>query len=58
MFCDYILEMILADPEMRTIPVGCQSTAIHAIERILENYAKENKYASISELLSGNDVSA
>lgn len=40
MFDDELLEKFLSDDEMRTIPVGCQSTAIHAIERILE----ENGY--------------
>lgn len=46
MFDDELLEIILSDDEMRTIPVGCQSTAIHVIERILEDegYELQRKY--------------
>lgn len=36
MFTDEILERIFSDKEMQTIPLGCQSTAIRVIERVLE----------------------
>ena len=36
MFSDELLSKIFADKEMRTIPIGCQSTAVRVIERILE----------------------
>lgn len=42
MFSDFVLEKILTDDEMRTIPIGCQATAIHTIERILEEIGVEN----------------
>ena len=51
MFKDEFLEKILMNEEMRTIPIGCQSTAIHVIEKELEEMVKKNEYATISELL-------
>lgn len=54
-FKDEILERIFSDREMKTIPIGCQSTAISVIERILEEIEEENPYGSISELFSSNE---
>lgn len=50
MFNDSILEKIFAHEEMQKIPVGCQSTAAHVFEEILEDILEENPYGSISEL--------
>lgn len=52
MFKDEILEKIFADNEMQTIPIGCQSTAVSVMERVLEEIKGENPYATISELLT------
>ena len=40
MFTMEVLEKIFIDKEMQTIPIGCQSTAIHVIERVLEECEK------------------
>lgn len=50
MFSDEILCKIFAHKEMQKIPVGCQSTAVHVFEEILEDILEVNPYASISEL--------
>lgn len=42
MFTDDILEKILSDAEVQKIPIGCQSTMIRAIEKILEKEEKKN----------------
>lgn len=55
MFSDEILTRILADQELRTIPVGCQSTAINVIERILDKIKEEQPYATLSDILSNNE---
>lgn len=43
MFSDELLEKILTDEEMRKIPVGAQSTAIRAIERVLEEEERSGR---------------
>lgn len=50
MFNDEILEKIFAHEEMQKIPIGCQSTAVHVFEEILEDILEENPYVSISVL--------
>lgn len=55
MFKDEILERIFADEEMNLIPIGCQSTVINVIERVLEKVREENPYVSLSELFSTNE---
>lgn len=50
MFSDEILEKIFSHEEMQHIPVGCQSTAVHVFEEILEDILEVNPYANISEL--------
>lgn len=55
MFKDELLERIFADKELQTIPIGCQSTAISVIERVLEETRKENPYAAVSELFSTDE---
>lgn len=41
MFDDELLELIFSDEEIRTIPIGAQSTIIHSIERIMEDNGYE-----------------
>lgn len=50
MFSDEILEKIFAHEEMQKIPIGCQSTAVHVFEEILEDILEESPYVSISDL--------
>lgn len=50
MFTDAVLEKIFAHEEMQKIPIGCQSTAIHVFEEILEDRLEENPYVGVSEL--------
>lgn len=50
MFNDLILEKIFAHEEMQRIPVGCQPTAVHVFEEILEDILEENPYECISNL--------
>lgn len=57
MFSDDILCKIFAHEEMQKIPVGCQSTAVHVFEEILEYILEVNPYAAISELFSTDDKS-
>lgn len=52
MFTDDVLEKIFSHPEMRTIPVGAQSTAVHAFQEVMDDIRKENPYGTISELFS------
>lgn len=59
MFNRAILAKILADKETRKVPIGCQSTMIHAIERVLESMGydfteSEGDYAGIL-LPAGNE---
>lgn len=51
MFSENLLEKIFADKEMQKIPIGCQSTAISVIERVLEEIKEENPYATLSDIL-------
>lgn len=51
MLNDLILEKIFAHEEMQKIPVGCQSTAVHVFEEILEDILEENPYEQLSSLL-------
>lgn len=50
MFSDDILCKIFAHEEMQKIPVGCQSTAVHVFEEILEDILEENPYATVQSL--------
>lgn len=52
MFKDEILERIFTHPEMQKIPIGCQSTAVHVFQEVIEEVNKEGIYGTISELLS------
>ena len=51
MFSDDLLEKIFAHEEMQKIPIGCQSTAVHVFEEILEDILEENPYEQLSSLL-------
>lgn len=55
MFSDEILEKIFAHEEMQKIPIGCQSTAVHVFEEILENILEVNPYESIQSLFPTDD---
>lgn len=50
MFNDETLEKFFAHEEMQKIPIGCQSTAVHVFEEILEDILKENQYEQLSAL--------
>jgi hypothetical protein len=50
MLSDDFLTRIFSNEEMQKIPIGCQSTAVHAFEEVLEQIKEENPYGSISEL--------
>ena len=52
MFKDEILEKIFADSEIQKIPIGCQSTSVNVMERVLEEIKEGNPYATISELFT------
>lgn len=54
MFKDEILEKIFADSEMQKIPIGCQSTSVSVMERVLEEIKGGNPYATISELFTND----
>lgn len=51
MFNDFVLEKIFSHPEMQKIPIGCQSTAVHVFEEILEDILEETPYEQLSSLL-------
>ena len=50
MFTDEVLEKVFAHEEMQKIPIGCQSTAIHVFEEILEDILEENPYEQLSSI--------
>lgn len=56
MFTDGVLERIFSRPELHSVPVGYQSTIIHAIEEALEDILEENPYVTLSELLGSADA--
>lgn len=51
MFEEKFLTKLFTEKDMMTIPCGCQSTAIHSMERVIEEMVKENPNAKLSELL-------
>lgn len=50
MLSDDFLTKIFSNKEMQKIPIGAQSTAVHAVEEVLEQIKEENPYGTISEL--------
>ena len=52
MLKDEFLETIFSNEEMQKIPIGIQATTISVFEEILENFRKENPYATVSELFA------
>ena len=44
MLSDEFLTKIFSSKEMQRIPIGTQSTAVHAIEEVLEQIKEENPY--------------
>lgn len=55
MFNDSILEKIFSEKEMQLIPLGCQSTAVNAVSKILEEILEVNPCASLSELFNADE---
>ena len=55
MLTDEFLERIFAYEEMQKIPIGCQSTAVHAFQKVLEDMKEENPYADLSAILSSDE---
>lgn len=55
MFNDSTLEKIFSHEEMQKIPIGCQSTAVHVFEEILEDILEVNPYAAIQSLFPTDD---
>lgn len=55
MFTDEFLERIFANNEMQKITIGCQSTAVHAFQEVLEDIKEENPYADLSTILSADE---
>lgn len=49
MFSDAILEKIFADKEAQTVPIGCQSTMVHVIEKILDELGYDFSHVEIRE---------
>ncbi len=58
MFTDDVLEKIFSHPEMQTIPVGAQSTAVHVFQDVMDEIREENPYGTISELFSNGAAAA
>lgn len=52
MFSDEVLEKIFLNREMQKIPIGTQSAIIRVFEDVIEEFRKENPYATLSSLLS------
>jgi hypothetical protein len=55
MLSDSFKSMLFENPEMRKIPIGCQSTAVHVFEDIIDRITEDNPYATIQSLLSTDD---
>ena len=55
MLTDEFLETVFANKEMQKMPIGCQSTAVHAFQEVLEDIKEENPYAELSAILSTNE---
>ena len=55
MFTDEFLERIFANEEMQKIPIGCQSTAVHVFQDVLEDIKEEQPYADLSTILSSDE---
>jgi hypothetical protein len=55
MLSDSFKAMLFENPEMRKIPIGCQSTAVHVFEDIIDRIMEENPYATIQSILESTD---
>lgn len=55
MLKDKILEKIFTNKETKKCPLGTQSTMVSVFTEVIEEYVKENPYATISELLSADE---
>lgn len=52
MLKDEVLEKIFEKTEMQKIPIGTQATSVNVFESVLNEFRKENPYATISELFA------
>lgn len=55
MLTDEFLERVFANKEMQKMPIGCQSTAVHAFQEVLEDIKEEYPYADLSAILSTDE---
>lgn len=56
MLSDEIMEKIFSHKDMKSVPVGYQSIVIEVVGDILDEIARDNKYAAVSELLTDTDA--
>lgn len=56
MLSDNLLERIFAHKDMRTVPIGYQSTVVTVMGEVLDEIKGEKPNATISELLSSTDA--
>ena len=56
MLSDELLERIFAHKDMRTVPIGYQSTVVTVVGEVLDRYKGERPNATVSELLSSTDA--
>ena len=47
---------IFSHKDMKSVPVGYQSIVIEVVGDILDEIARDNKYAAVSELLTDTDA--
>ena len=52
MFSDEILEKIFQNKTMQEIPIVYSAKLVSSIEEVLEDFGKENPYATVSELFT------
>ena len=56
MLSDKLLERIFAHKDMRTVPIGYQSTVVTVVGEVLDEIKGEKPNATVSELLSSTDA--
>lgn len=49
---DFLMERVFVNEDLKELPCGAQSLAIHAFAKILGEIVEENPDAKLSELLS------
>ena len=56
MLSDELLERIFSHKDMRTVPIGYQSTGVTVVGEVLDRIEGERPNATVSELLSSTDA--